>query len=315
MSINQMSINQMSINQKLAGKVAVVAGATRGAGRGIAVELGAAGATVYCTGRSVRGQVSPSHRPETINETADMVTAAGGTGIAIQTDHLVEEQVKALFERVAREQEGRLDILVNDIWGGEELTQWDVPFWEQDMTRGLHLLENAVYTHLLTSRWGVPLMAAQGSGLIIEVGDGTGYNYRGSLFYSLAKVSVIHAAEAMTADLDERGLSGIAALALTPGYLRSEWMLDHWGITENEWQEKAQTGGFQYGGTESPYYIGRAVAALASDPSIGAKKGKCLNTADLMKEYGFTDWDGRQPVFDWQPAFCRNCPAREPGTG
>ncbi len=284
-------------NKPLQGKIAVVAGATRGAGRGIAVELGAAGATVYCTGRSVRGQPSPSNRPETIDGTAERVTAAGGIGIPVQTDHLVEEQVKALFARVAREQGGCLDVLVNDIWGGEALTQWDTPFWEQDAPQGLQMLANAVHTHLLTSRWGVPLMVARGSGLIVEVGDGTTYEYRGELFYSLAKVCVIHTAQAMAADLRARGLSGITALALTPGYLRSEWMLDHWGITEEEYQAGVKTEGFKYGGTESPHYIGRAVAALAADPNIAAKAGQSLFTGTLVDEYGFADLDGTQPRF------------------
>lgn len=284
-------------NKPLQGKIAVVAGATRGAGRGIAVELGAAGATVYCTGRSVRGQVSPSNRPETIEGTAERVTAAGGLGIPVQTDHLVEEQVKALFDRIAQEQDGRLDILVNDIWGGEDKSQWDTPFWEMDAPQGLRLLEQAIHTHLLTSRWGAPLMVPRASGLIIEVGDGTTYDYRGSLFYSLVKVSVIHAAQAMAADLHERGLTGITALALTPGYLRSEWMLDHWGMTEEEYQAGVKTEGFRYGGTESPHYIGRAVAALASDPNIAAKAGQALSTGVLVDEYGFTDLDGTQPRF------------------
>lgn len=286
-----------SENKPLQGRVAVVTGATRGAGRGIAVELGAAGATVYCTGRSVRGQPSPSNRPETIDETAEKVAAAGGVGIPVQTDHLVEEQVRALFARVAQEQDGRLDILVNDIWGGEDATEWGKPFWEMDVPQGLRLLEQAVHTHLLTSRWGVPLMVSRGSGLIIEVGDGTTYDYRGSLFYSLAKVCVIHAAQAMAADLRERDLSGITALALTPGYLRSEWMLDHWGMTEEEYQVGVRTEGFQYGGTESPHYIGRAVAALAADPNITAKAGQALFTGLLVDEYGFADLDGTQPRF------------------
>ena len=284
-------------NKPLQGKVAIVAGATRGAGRGIAVELGAAGATVYCTGRSVRGQSSPSNRPETINGTAERVTAAGGVGIPVQVDHTVNEQVKALFERVAQEQAGKLDILVNDVWGGEDVTvnQWDTPFWEVDTPQGLRLLEQAVHTHLLTSRWGVPLMVARGSGLIVEVGDGTDYRYRGALFYSLVKICVIHMAEAMAADLSARGMTGITALALTPGYLRSEWMLDHWGITEEQYQEGIKTEGFQYGGTESPHYIGRAVIALASDPNVNAKAGQALSTWGLKDEYGFTDLDGTQP--------------------
>jgi len=286
-----------SENKPLQGKIAVVTGATRGAGRGIAVELGTAGATVYCTGRSVRGQVSPSNRPETIDETAERVTAAGGIGIPVQTDHLVEEQVKALFARVAQEQAGRLDILINDIWGGEDKSQWDTPFWEMDAPQGLGMLEQAVHTHLLTIRWGAPLMVARGSGLIVEVGDGTTYDYRGELFYSLAKVCVIHTAQAMAADLRERGLTGITALALTPGYLRSEWMLDHWGMTEEEYQAGVKTEGFRYAGTESPHYIGRAVAALASDPNIAVKAGQALSTGSLVDEYGFTDLDGSRPRF------------------
>jgi NAD(P)-dependent dehydrogenase (short-subunit alcohol dehydrogenase family) len=279
----------------LQGRVAVVAGATRGAGRGIAVELGAAGATVYCTGRTVRGQPSPSYRLETIDETAEMVTASGGVGIPVQVDHLGEEQVKALFERVGSEQNGRLDILINDIWGGEDLTEWDKPFWDQDVPQGLGMLETAIHTHILTSRWGVPLMVARNSGLIIEIGDGTGYDYRGSLFYSLAKVSVVHLATAMAADLRERKVTGVSVVALTPGYLRSEWMLDHWGITEEQWQEAVLHPDFRYRGTESPRYIGRAVVALASDPGVGAISGQALSTWGLMDDYGFTDLDGRQP--------------------
>jgi NAD(P)-dependent dehydrogenase (short-subunit alcohol dehydrogenase family) len=285
----------------LTGKIAVVAGATRGAGRGIAIELGAAGATVYCTGRSVRGQASPSNRPETIDGTAERVTAAGGLGIPVRTDHLVEEQVKALFDRIALEQDGRLDILVNDIWGGEDMIEWGKPFWEMDVRQGLRLLEQAIHTHLLTSRWGVPLMVARGAGLILEIGDGTTYDYRGSLFYSLVKVSVIHAAQAVAADLRERGLTGITALALTPGYLRSEWMLDHWGMTEEQWQESVGTEGFQYGGTESPHYIGRAVAALASDPDVHSKAGQALSTWGLVDEYRFTDVDASQPRWGKDP--------------
>ena len=284
-------------NKPLQGKIAVVAGATRGAGRGIAVELGAAGATVYCTGRSVRGQASPSGRPETIDGTAERVMAAGGIGIPVQVDHLVEEQVRALFARIAQEQEGRLDILVNDIWGGEDMSRWGKPSWETDAPQGLAVLVNAVHTHLLTSRWGVPLMVARGSGLIIEVGDGTTYDYRGELYYSLAKVCVLHTAQAMAADLSERGLSGITALFLTPGYLRSEWMLDHWGMTEEEYQAGVKTDGFKYGGTESPHYVGRAVTALASDPNVAVKAGQALFTGLLVDEYGFTDLDGTQPRF------------------
>lgn len=181
----------------LAGKIAVVAGATRGAGRGIAVMLGAAGATVYCTGRSVRGGASDINRSETIDDTAEMVTARGGIGIPIRCDHTEEEEVKALFERIAKEQEGRLDLLVNDIWGGEQLTHWGTPFWEQPLGDALLMQERAIKTHLITSYYGAPLMIKRGEGLIIEVTDGSTYNYRGNLYYSLAKISPIHLAAAM----------------------------------------------------------------------------------------------------------------------
>src|SRR5687768_17180910 len=173
----------------LEGHVAVVAGATRGAGRGIACGLGEAGATVYCTGRSVRGMPSALGRRETIEETAEMVTARGGVGRWVQCDHTDERQVEALFARVRDEQDGRLDVLVNDIWGGESMAEWKKPFWEHSLSTGLKLLQQAVHTHLITSHYGVPLMVGQKQGLVIEVTDGTDYHYRGSLYYSLVKVS------------------------------------------------------------------------------------------------------------------------------
>jgi NAD(P)-dependent dehydrogenase (short-subunit alcohol dehydrogenase family) len=234
----------------LEGKVAVVAGATRGAGRGIAVELGATGATVYCTGRSVRGRPSDLNRPETVDETAELVTAAGGQGIAVRTDHTNEEEVRALFERVRREQNGRLDILVNDVWGGESLVSWGTPFWEQDLEAAAKLLERAVFSHIVTSRYGVPLMVARGEGLIIEITDGDTLDYRGNFLYDLVKTSVIRLAVGMAGDLSgrmvttepggklERQALKITALALTPGFLRSEEMLDHFGVTEANWQDE-----------------------------------------------------------------------------
>src|SRR5262245_49935256 len=219
---------------ELNGHVALVAGGTRGAGRGIAVELGAAGATVYVTGRSSRTGRSPMDRPETIEETAEMVTAAGGRGIAVRVDHSVPGEVAALVERIDAEQDGRLDVLVNDVWGGDPLTQWDTPFWEQDLDTGLRLLRQAVETHIITSRFAVPLMVKRRTGLVVEVTDGVEDGYRGSIFYDLAKATVIRLARAQAEELRPHG---VAALALTPGFLRSEAMLDGFGVTEANWRD------------------------------------------------------------------------------
>ncbi|RCX16480.1 NAD(P)-dependent dehydrogenase (short-subunit alcohol dehydrogenase family) [Fontibacillus phaseoli] len=275
----------------LAGKIAVVAGATRGAGRGIAVMLGAAGATVYCTGRSVRGGASDINRSETIDETAEMVTARGGIGIPVRTDHTREEEVKALFERIAEEQQGRLDLLVNDIWGGEQLTHWGTPFWEQPLGDALLMQERAVKTHLITSYYGAPLMIKRGGGLIIEITDGSTYNYRGNLYYSLAKIAPIHLAAAMAEELRS---SNITALAVTPGFLRSEQMLDHFGVGEDNWRD-AVAQEPHYIESETPYFVGQAIAALAGDPNVHEKSGCALTSWDLSDEYGFSDVDGRQP--------------------
>jgi len=278
-------------SKPLNGKVAVVAGSTRGAGRAIAVMLGAAGATVYCTGRSVRGQKSDINRPETIEDTADMVTERGGAGIAVKCDHTVEAQVKALFERVSEEQNGQLDILVNDVWGGEQLTHWNVPFWEQFLSDGLLMQERAVTSHLMTSYYGVPLMVQQGSGLVIEITDGSTYRYRGNLYYSLAKISGIHLAEAMAAELRPYN---VTALSVTPGFLRSEQMLAHFGVSEDNWQD-AVAKDPHFTESETPYLIGQAVAALAADPKVSEKSGRALTSWDLSDEYGFCDIDGRKP--------------------
>ncbi len=280
-------------NKALNEKVAVVAGGTRGAGRGIALTLGEAGATVYVTGRSIRGKPAMEGRPETIEETAEMVNARGGRGIAVQVDHTSKDEVKALFERVSDEQAGQLDILVNDIWGGDELAQWHKPFWEHDLRNGLLMQERAVHTHIITSYFGVPLMIARNQGLVIEITDGSDYSYRGSLFYSLAKIGPIHLAEAMAKDLRPHH---VTALALTPGFLRSEAMLDHFGVTEATWREAIQQDP-HFAMSETPFYIGRAVLALALDADIMAKSGKALTTWGLAHEYGFTDLDGSQP--DW----------------
>ncbi|WP_199615736.1 SDR family oxidoreductase [Paenibacillus alkalitolerans] len=279
----------------LKGKVAVVAGSTRGAGRAIAVMLGAAGATVYCTGRSVRGNPSDLNRPETIEETAEMVTARGGTGIAVRVDHTVEDEVKALFERVKEEQNGGLDVLVNDIWGGEKLTQWDTPFWEHSLSNGLLMQQRAVHSHMITSYYGSPLMVARKEGLIIEVTDGIDYRYRGNLYYSLAKISVIHLAASMAEELKPHN---VTALAVTPGFLRSEEMLDYFGVKADNWQDAVHSGlphAEHFIESETPYFLGQGVAALAADPSVSSKGGKVLASWHLSDEYGFSDVDGRKP--------------------
>jgi NAD(P)-dependent dehydrogenase (short-subunit alcohol dehydrogenase family) len=280
-------------SRPLAGKVALVAGGTRGGGRGIAVELGAAGATVYVTGRSSTGGRSDLDRPETIEETARRVTAAGGLGVPARTDHSSPDEVRALVEKIGAEQDGRLDVLVNSVWGGDPLTDWEHPLWEQDLETGLRLLRQAVETHVITSRYALPLMVARRKGLVVEVTDGNTARYRGSSFYDLAKSAVIRLAVAQAAELKPHG---VAAVAVTPGFLRSEAMLEHFGVTEDTWREgAAQDPDFAH--SESPAYLGRAVAALAADPQIMARSGRALATWGLYKEYGFTDADGTQPDF------------------
>jgi NAD(P)-dependent dehydrogenase (short-subunit alcohol dehydrogenase family) len=281
----------------LDGTVALVAGATRGAGRGIAVELGARGATVYCTGRSTRGSRSAMNRPETIDGTAELVDAAGGWGIAIRVDHTESAQVEALFERIRTEHDGRLDVLVNDIWGGDPLTVWGVPFWEHPLEDGLAAQRLGVWTHLVTAWHAAPLMVERGRGLIVEVTDGDSERYRGSLFYDLAKASVIRAARAMAADLRPRG---VVALAVTPGFLRSEAVLDHFGVTAEDWRS-AITQDPHFAHSETPRFVGRAVAALAADPNVERWAGGVLSSWGLAEEYGIDDVDGRRP--DWGAYF------------
>ncbi|MER7463210.1 SDR family oxidoreductase [Streptomyces sp. NPDC097981] len=277
----------------LAGKVALVAGGTRGGGRGIAVELGAAGATVYVTGRSSTAGRSRLDRPETIEETAEKITAVGGLGIPVRTDHSRPDEVRVLVDRIAADQDGQLDILVNSVWGGDPLTDWEHPLWEQDLDTGLRLIRQAVETHVITSRFTLPLMVARGSGLVVEVTDGNTARYRGSFFYDLAKSAVIRLAVGQAAELKAHG---IAAVAITPGFLRSEAMLDNFGVTEANWRDGASKDP-DFACSETPAYLGRAVAALAADPGIMAKTGRALATWGLYKEYGFTDADGTQP--DW----------------
>jgi NAD(P)-dependent dehydrogenase (short-subunit alcohol dehydrogenase family) len=283
--------------QPLKDKIVVVAGATRGAGRGIACMLGEAGATVYCTGRSVHGRPATGSRTETIEETAEMVTAYGGTGLYHQADHTIEAEVQRLFERVRQEQ-GRLDILVNDIWGGESLTEWGTPFWELDWQKGRTLLERAIHTHIITSRHGVPLMLENKQGLIVEITDGDQISYRGNLFYDLAKMGTIRLAYAMAEELKAQATTGLAitALAVTPGFLRSEEMLDYFGVTEENWQEGTKKDR-HFIASETPYFVGRAIAALAADPNVQSKAGQVWASWTLAREYGFEDIDGRRP--DW----------------
>ena len=277
----------------LNGKIALVAGGTRGAGRGIAVELGAAGATVYVTGRTTRSQASDYGRPETIEETADLVTGNGGEGVAVRVDHLVPREVAALVARI-RAERGRLDILVNDIWGGELLFEWNKAVWEHDLENGLRLLRLAIDTHLITAHHALPLLIENPGGLLVEVTDGTAaYNadhYRLSVFYDLAKMAAIRMAWAHAKDLERHGAT---AVAITPGWMRSEMMLDNWGVTEATWREAKVSPHFVI--SESPRFVGRAVAALAADPERARWNGQSLSSGGLAQVYGFTDLDGSRP--------------------
>ena len=282
------------MTRMLEGKAALVAGATRGAGRGIAVELGAAGATVYLTGRTTRTQRSEYNRPETIEETAELVQDAGGRGIAVQVDHLDPAQVQALVARIEREQ-SRLDVLVNDVWGADFLIEWNVPVWEHSLERGLRMLRLAIDTHIITSHFALPLLIKNPGGLIVEMTDGTAdynnANYRLSLFYDLAKTSVIRMAWAQAQELRPHQCT---AIALTPGWLRSEQMLDNYGVSEANWRDAiAKQPHFVI--TETPRYVGRAVAHLAGDPEVERWSGQSLSSGQLAKVYGFTDLDGSQP--------------------
>jgi NAD(P)-dependent dehydrogenase (short-subunit alcohol dehydrogenase family) len=292
----------------LTGKVALVAGATRGAGRGIAIALGEAGATVYCTGRSSRkavqnGREKKSTRPETIEETAELVSAAGGHGIAVRVDHTVAAEVKKLASRIRRQHHG-LDILVNDIWGGDALTEWGKPFWKVNLENGLQMLKQAIHSHIITAHYTVPLMLGRPGGIIFEITDGDAFYYRGNLFYDLVKISVIRLAFAMSLELRKKN---IVSVALTPGFLRSERVLKHFKVTEANWKDAGKTKSKDKNSkdqndapadfmvSESPRYIGRAVVALAADPKVKNKNGRVFSTWALSREYGFTDLDGSQP--------------------
>jgi NAD(P)-dependent dehydrogenase (short-subunit alcohol dehydrogenase family) len=301
----------------LRGRVAVVAGATRGAGRGVAAALGEAGATVVCTGRSSRTGAlrSDYDRPETIEETAELVTALGGRGIPAAVDHLDPAQVARLAERI-RAEHGRVDVLVNDTWGAEVLKgpppEWNKPVWEVDLEKGLRILRLGVETHLVTSHHLLPLLVQRPGGLLIEVTDGTAdYNashYRLSVFYDLAKVAVNRLAFSQGHELAPHGAT---AVAITPGWLRSEMMLDAYGVTEDDWRRAAAPPGFAV--SESPRYVGRAVAALAADPARARWNQHSVTSAQLAAEYGFTDVDGSRPdVWRYMEAVERGDAAADP---
>ena len=281
------------MDKSLIGKVALVAGATRGAGRGIAVQLGAAGATVYVTGRTTRSSSSEMNRPETIEETAALVDSAGGRGIAVRVDHLVADQVSALIARIDREQSA-LHILVNDIFGLTKM-EWNKTVWESDLNYGLHLLRLGIDTHAISSHFALPLMIQQPGALVVEMNDGTteynSTNYRVSFFYDLVKTAVNRMAFALGHELRPHGGT---AVAVTPGWLRSEVMLDVYGVTEANWRDATKVQP-HFAISETPAYVGRAVAALGSDPSVSRWNGMSLSSGQLAKVYGFTDIDGSQP--------------------
>jgi len=277
----------------LKGKVALVAGATRGAGRGIAVELGAAGATVYVTGRTMRSQRSEMNRPETIEETAALVDEAGGRGVAVQVDHLVPDQVRALVARIDSEQ-GALHVLVNDIWGATVM-EWNKTVWESSLDNGLRTFHRAVDTHAITSHFAMPLLIRTPGGLVVEVTDGTdeynARNYRVSFFYDLAKAVVSRMAVALAHELKPHGAM---AVLLTPGWLRSEAMLEAYRVTEANWRDAAKISP-HFMISETPRFVGRAVAALATDPDRARWHGQSPSSGGLARVYGFTDLDGSRP--------------------
>jgi NAD(P)-dependent dehydrogenase (short-subunit alcohol dehydrogenase family) len=274
----------LSTTKPLEGKIAVVAGSTRGAGRGIACMLGEAGATVFCTGRSTRGRLSTKGRPETIDDTARMVTERGGVGIAVRVDHTVAEEVTDFFQRVASEG-GGLDILVNNV-NGDDLYEWK-PFWKQSLERGFLSMQRGVHSHLITIHAAVPLMLKRGGGLIVGITDQGG----GTFFYEFVKQSVMRIAEILAPELLPHDLT---IVSLTPGFLRSEAVLEHYGVTEDNWRDAAKKDPF-FACSETPFYVGRAVAALAADRRVILKTGTLLTAGALAEEYGFTDIDGQQP--------------------
>ncbi|MDN3359850.1 SDR family oxidoreductase [Actinomadura sp. DC4] len=281
------------MNRPLDGQVALVTGGTRGAGRGMAVELGAAGATVYVTGRTTRDAKSPIGRTETIEDTAELVTEAGGRGIAVRCDHMRPDDVRALARRIEQEQDGRLDVLVDDTWGADQLIEWK-PIWEHDLDKGLQALRNGLETHLITLHTLLPLLVRRKAGLVVEITDGDDMfndRYRGTMFFDVVKVAITRMGKMLKEELETYG---ITSLALTPGFLRSEEMLDHFGVTEETWRDGIADDKY-FAISETPRYIGRAVAALAADPDRARWSGQSLSSGVLAKHYGLTDLDGSQP--------------------
>jgi NAD(P)-dependent dehydrogenase (short-subunit alcohol dehydrogenase family) len=282
----------MTFAPDLSDRIALVAGGTRGAGRATSIELGAAGATVYVTGRTTETEPSPMARPETIEQTARLVDAAGGTGIAVQVDHTDDAQVAALMATI-KERHGRLDVLVNDIWGGDPMVEWEGPFWTHNLANGFALLQQAVDTHLRTSWHAAPLLLESKHGLVVEVTDGVSSRYRGTLFYDMAKMSVIRLAFGQSEDFRTHN---VAVVAVSPGFLRSEAMLEHFGVTEENWRDGiAEDEHFAW--SETPHYVGRGIAGMAADPERMLLSGTVTASWELYKRYGFTDLDGTQP--DW----------------
>ena len=268
----------MALSSSRTDKVVVVAGSARGAGRGIAAMLGRAGATVYCTARSARA-------PE---ETAELVTKNGGKGIAVAVDHTKEREVEALFDRVRREQ-GRLDVLINNT-NADALYEWK-PFWQMSLEKGRTIVETAIHAHIANAHFAVPLMLERGSGLIVEITDGDGVYYRGHLYYDLTKNNAIRLAIAFSYELRKKN---IAAMAITPGFLRSEAVLENLGVREENWRDGIAKRP-EFAESETPFFIGKGIAAIAADPNVMKKSGRVFNSHELAVEYGFRDVDGRLP--------------------
>ena len=287
-----MTTHGMPPGRPLAGQVALVAGATRGAGRGIARALGEAGALVWCTGRSSPGHPRGMDRPETIDDTAALIREAGGEAVAVRVDHTRVEEVVALAARI-RSEAGRLDVLVDSVWGGDPMVDWSQSFWEIDLERLRPYIDQTLVSHVITSRCLAPLMVEAGRGLIAQVIDGHFAGYRGHILYDLTKAALARLAYGMAMELAGKG---VTALAVSPGFLRSEAVLQHFGVTEDTWRDGIAKDAY-FAESETPALAGRAVVALAADPRVGRKAGLIHFAADLAREYGFTDVDGRTPDF------------------
>lgn len=296
---------RLMTTKALKGKVALVAGATRGGGRGIACALGEQGAMVYCTGRSTQDHAATAGRSETIEGTATRVSELGGEGRAVPVDHADRAAVAALVARL-QEEEGGVDLFVNSVWGGDALTEWNKPFWELDLDKGRQMFETAYWSHVESARLVAPLLLGRENPLMVEVVDGDGFGYRGNVFYDLVKTGLIRLAFALSVELRSKGVS---AVAVTPGFLRSEAMLDHFGVSSETWREGIAKDP-DFAASESPLFVGRAVAALAGDPEVKKKTGRVYASWTLAKEYGFTDVDGSRP--DWGHHFRAKYGAGQP---